>query len=102
MSACLEHLKSSHEIPLKDFAAANDNYAVIYQQLKSMLFPTPVPHSTVDTSIGDDRSHRRQRRLAQPCVFFPALEFEQTSRLLEWLQEKAEGRNRSIDSSRTF
>ena len=97
MSACLEHLKSTHEIPLKDFAAANDNYTVIYQQLKSMLFSNPVSHSTTDTSVGDDRSCRRQRRLAQPCVFFPAVEYEQTSRLLDWLQEKAEGRTRLIE-----
>jgi hypothetical protein len=94
MSACLEHLKSTHEIPLKDFAEATDNYKIIYQQLKSILIPTIVnkPNHLSD----DDRTRRRYLRLIQPCVFFPAIEYEQTSRLFDWLQEKAEGSKNKI------
>lgn len=90
MSACLEHLKATHEIPLKDFAEATDNYKTIYQQLKSILVPNVVtkPANLSD----DDRARRRYRRAVQPCVFFPAVEYEQTSRLFDWLQEKAEGK----------
>lgn len=89
MSACLEHLKSTHEIPLKDFAEATDNYKLVYQQLKSVLFPNGVNKTT--NPADDDRARRRSLRSSQPCVFFPAVEYEQTSRLLDWLQEKAEG-----------
>jgi hypothetical protein len=89
MSACLEHLKSSHEIPLKDFAEATDNYKLIYQQLKSLLLPTVINKTII--SSDDDRLRRRYVRLTQPCVFFPAVEYEQTSKLIDWLQEKAEG-----------
>jgi hypothetical protein len=89
MSACLEHLKSTHEIPLKDFAEATDNYKQVYQQLKSMLIPTII--NKTNHLSDDDRTRRRDIRLIQPCVFFPAVEYEQTSRLIDWLQEKAEG-----------
>ncbi|CAF0877871.1 unnamed protein product [Adineta ricciae] len=89
MSACLEHLKSTHEIPLKDFAEATDNYKLIYQQLKSVLFPNGANKMT--NPADDDRARRRSLRSSQPCVFFPAVEYEQTSRLFDWLQEKAEG-----------
>jgi hypothetical protein len=40
MSACLEHSKEGHQIPLKDFAEATDNYKQIYRELKSFLLPT--------------------------------------------------------------
>lgn len=90
MSACLEHLKSTHEIPLKDFPEATDNYKQIYQHYKSMLIPTV--NQPMKDSSNDDRAHRRNIRLTQPCVFFPSVEYEQTSRLMEWLQEKAEGK----------
>jgi hypothetical protein len=100
MSACLEHLKSTHEIPLKDFAEATDNYKQIYQQFKSMLLPTVVKKSK-DLSA-DDRLRRRDVRLTQPCVFFPAVEYEQTSRLMDWLQEKAEGEKSERNSSDDF
>ncbi len=90
MSACLEHAKETHQIPLKDFAEATDNYKKIYQELKSFLIPTMI-NKTNDISNSDDRTRRRYLRLIQPCVFFPALEYEQTSKLLDWLQEKAEG-----------
>jgi hypothetical protein len=89
MSACLEHLKSTHEIPLKDFAEATDNYKMIYQQLKSILIPNVIDKT--NHLSDDDRTRRRYLRLTQPCVFFPAVEYEQTSRLMDWLQEKAEG-----------
>ncbi|UJR31873.1 hypothetical protein I4U23_019347 [Adineta vaga] len=89
MSACLEHLKSTHEIPLKDFAEATDNYKLIYQQLKSILMPTTINKTT--NVVDDDRTRRRYLRSTQPCVFFPAVEYEQTRRLFDWLQEKAEG-----------
>lgn len=89
MSACLEHLKSTHEIPLKDFAEATDNYRLVYQLLKSILNPQVLNNTTNGNE--DDRTRRRYLRSAQPCVFFPAVEYEQTSRLLDWLQEKAEG-----------
>jgi hypothetical protein len=89
MSACLEHLKSTHEIPLKDFAEATDNYKQVYQQLKSILIPTII--NKTNHLSDDDRTRRRDLRLTQPCVFFPAVEYEQTSRLIDWLQEKAEG-----------
>jgi hypothetical protein len=89
MSACLEHLKSTHEIPLKDFAEATDNYKMIYQQLKSILIPNVIDKK--NHLSDDDRTRRRYLRLTQPCVFFPAVEYEQTSRLMDWLQEKAEG-----------
>jgi hypothetical protein len=90
MSSCLEHLKETHEIPLKDFSEATDNYKKIYQELKSFLLPTIVKRED-HTSNSDDRSRRRYLRLIQPCVFFPAFEYEQTSKLLDWLQGKAEG-----------
>ncbi|CAF1570303.1 unnamed protein product [Rotaria sp. Silwood1] len=89
MSACLEHLKSTHEIPLKDFAEATDNYKIIYQQLKTFLISN-ITNKTNHLS-NDDRIRRRYQRLNQPCVFFPSIEYEQTSRLMDWLQEKAEG-----------
>lgn len=89
MSACLEHLKSTHEIPLKDFPEATDNYKQIYQQCKSILIPTVIDQ--VKDRSDDDRTRRRNLRLKQPCVFFPSVEYEQTSRLMDWLQEKAEG-----------
>jgi hypothetical protein len=94
MSACLEHLKSTHEIPLKDFAEATDNYKQIFQQFKSILIPTVI-NKTKDLS-DDDRIRRRYLRLTQPCVSFPAVEYEQTSRLMDWLQEKAEGRKENF------
>lgn len=101
MSACLEQSKTTHEIPLKDFAEATDNYHQIYHQLKSFLIPT-VLNKTRDLSE-DDRTRRRYLRLTQPCVFFPAVEYEQTSRILEWLQEKVEGLNlKSILKSLLF
>ncbi|CAF0746824.1 unnamed protein product [Rotaria sordida] len=89
MSACLEHLKSTHEIPLKDFSEASDNYKMIYQQLKSFLIPNII--NKTNQLSDDDRTRRRYQRLNQPCVFFPAIEYEQTNRLMDWLQEKAEG-----------
>ncbi|CAM4780937.1 unnamed protein product [Rotaria magnacalcarata] len=89
MSACLEHLKGTHEIPLKDFAEATDNYKMLYQQLKSILIPNAV---TKPSNLSeDDRVRRRYLRSIQPCIFFPAVEYEQTSKLFDWLQEKAEG-----------
>ena len=88
-SACLEHMKMTHEIPLKDFSEATDNYQMIYQQLISFLIPNVI--NEADHMTNDDRTHRRYRRLTQPCVFFPAAEYEQTSHLIDWLQEKAEG-----------
>ncbi len=94
MSACLEHLKSTHEIPLKDFAEATDNYKQIFQQFKSILIPTVI-NKTKNLS-DDDRIRRRYLRLTQPCVFFPAVEYEQTSRLMDWLQEKAEGKKKNF------
>ncbi len=87
MSSCLEHSKETHQIPLKDFAEATDNYKRIYQELKSFLLPTIVNQGNDQ----DDRTRRRYLRLSQPCVFFPAVEYEQTSKLIDWLQEKAEG-----------
>ncbi len=72
------------------FAEATDNYQQIYQQIKSILIPT-VGNKNNDVPVDDDRSRRRSLRLTQPCVFFPAVEYEQTSRLMDWLQEKAEG-----------
>jgi hypothetical protein len=96
MSACLEHLKSTHEIPLKDFAEATDNYKQIFQQFKSILIPTVI-NKTKNLS-DDDRIRRRYLRLTQPCVFFPAVEYEQTSRLMDWLQEKAEGKKKTFSS----
>ena len=90
MSACLEHLKCTHEIPLKDFAEARDNYPMVYEELRSILFPNDM--QSMDPVLTDDRARRRYLRSIQPCVFFPANEYEQTSRLLDWLQEKAEGK----------
>jgi hypothetical protein len=90
MSSCLEHLKETHEIPLKDFAEATNNYKIIYQELKSFLFPTLINKSN-HAMDNDDRTRRRYLRLNQPCVFFPAVEYEQTKKLIDWLQEKAEG-----------
>jgi len=90
MSSCLEHSKETHQIPLKDFAEAINDYKKIYQELKLFLFPTII--NKTDNSLDtDDRTRRRYLRLIQPCVFFPALEYEQTSKLIDWLQEKAEG-----------
>ena len=90
MSSCLEHLKETHQIPVNHFSEATDNYRMIYQELKSFLFPTII-NKTNHSSNNDDRSRRRYLRLIQPCIFFPAIEYEQTSKLLDWLQEKAEG-----------
>jgi hypothetical protein len=92
MSACLEHMKSTHEIPLKDFAEATDNYSMIYRQLKSILISNGM-NQRDDRSMMDDRARRRHHRSSRPCVFFPAVEYEQTSRLFDWLQEKAEGQS---------
>jgi hypothetical protein len=90
MSACLEHSKEGHQIPLKDFAEATDNYKQIYRELKSFLLPTIINPAN-DIANKDDRIRRRYLRFIQPCVFFPALEYEQTSQLIDWFQEKAEG-----------
>lgn len=90
MSSCLEHSKETHQIPLKDFAEATNDYKKIYQELKAILFPS-IMNRTNNTSDDDDRARRRYLRLIQPCVFFPALEYEQTCKLFDWLQEKAEG-----------
>jgi len=94
MSACLEHSKSTHEIPLKDFAEATDNYRGIFQEIKSILFGKYRGESMDDQDRmppADDRIRRRDERRRRPCLFFPAVEFEQTNRLFDWLQEKAEG-----------
>ena len=96
--------KYTHEIPLKDFAEATDNYKMIYQQFKSMLASSTNLKKSDTTD--DDRTHRRYLRSTQPCLFFPANEYEQTSQLIDWLHEKAEG-NRSkftvwIDSTVYF
>ncbi|CAF1115511.1 unnamed protein product [Rotaria sp. Silwood1] len=90
MSSCLEHLKETHQIPLKDFTEATDNYKEIYYELKSFLLLTAI-NKINNTSNNDDRARRRYLRSIQPCVFFPALEYEQTCGILDWLQEKAEG-----------
>ncbi len=90
MSSCLEHLKETHQIPVKDFGEATDNYKMIYQELKSFLLPTIINQPN-NISDNDDRIRRRYLRLTQPCIFFPAIEYEQTSKLFDWLQEKAEG-----------
>jgi hypothetical protein len=89
-SSCLEHAKETHQIPLKDFTEATDNYKRIYQELKSFLLSTIVNQGN-DVAKEDDRTRRRYLRSTQPCVFFPAIEYEQTSKLIDWLQEKAEG-----------
>ncbi|CAF4645916.1 unnamed protein product, partial [Rotaria sp. Silwood2] len=102
MSSCLEHLKETHQIPLKDFTEATDNYQQIYYELKSFLLSTTTNNKTNHISNNDDddddRTRRRYLRLTQPCVFFPALEYEQTSTLLDWLQEKAEGTKPTKDT----
>ena len=90
MSSCLEHLKETHQIPVKDFTEATDNYRMIYHELKSFLLPT-VMNKSNNISNNDERTRRRYLRSNQPCIFFPAFEFEQTSKLFDWLQAKAEG-----------
>ncbi len=75
---------------MKNFAEATNNYKQIYYELKSFLLPTIINKAN-NISNDDDRTRRRYLRLSQPCVFFPALEYEQTSQLFDWLQEKAEG-----------
>ncbi|CAF1298196.1 unnamed protein product [Rotaria sordida] len=90
MSSCLEHLKETHQIPLKNFSEATDNYEEIFYELKSFLLSTTI-NKINHISNNDDRTRRRYLRLTQPCVFFPSLEYEQTYTLLDWLQEKAEG-----------
>ncbi len=75
---------------MKNFAEATNNYKQIYYELKSFLLPTIINKAN-NISNDDDRTRRRYLRLIQPCVFFPALEYEQTSKLLDWLQEKVEG-----------
>ncbi|CAF4980942.1 unnamed protein product, partial [Rotaria socialis] len=94
MSSCLEHTKETHQIPLKDFYEATDNYKQIYHELKSFV------QTTINNASNnnDDRSRRRYLRSSQPCVFFPSLEYEQTSKLLDWLQEKAEGKAPTKDT----
>lgn len=87
MSSCLEHAKETHQIPLKDFPAATDNYRRIYQELKSFIRPMTV--QSIEQT--DERARRRYTRVNQPCLFFPALEYEQTSQLFDWLQETGEG-----------
>lgn len=87
MSSCLENMKETHQIPLKDFSEATDNYTKIYHELKSFLL-TPINPMMMNN---DDRTRRRHLRSIQPCIFFPSLEYEQTSKLIDWLQEKAEG-----------
>lgn len=90
MSACLEQSKETHQIPVSDFAEATDNYREIYSQLKNFVCPTVVNRIN-ENNEQDDRTRRRHLRLAQPCLFFPANEFDQTCSLIDWLQEKAEG-----------
>ena len=89
MSSCLEHAKETHEIPLKDFGEASNNYKVIFQELKSFVTTT-----MMNQLFGgeDERTRRRYFRMVKPCVFFPAVEHEQTSQLFDWLQEKSEGK----------
>ncbi|CAF0986380.1 unnamed protein product [Rotaria magnacalcarata] len=94
MSSCLEHTNETHQIPLKDFCEATDNYKQIYHELKSFVQTTINDAS----NHSDDRSRRRYLRSSQPCVFFPSLEYEQTSKLLDWLQEKAEGKAPTKDT----
>ena len=89
MSSCLEHSKETHQIPLKDFAEATDNHRRVYQELKSFVLSTIVNQENDEDD--DDRTRRRYLRSTQPCVFYPAIEYEQTSKLIDWLQEKAEG-----------
>ena len=93
MSACLEHSKSTHEIPMKDFAEATENYRGVFHEIKSVLaakYRDEAEES--DPMTMDDRTRRRDERRRRPCLFFPSVEYEQTSRLFDWLQEKAEGR----------
>lgn len=97
-SSCLEHAKETHEIPLKDFGLATHDYRSIYQQLKSFLTPTAINQPTAHLT-NDDRARRRYLRSSRPCVFFPSYEYQQTSELLDWLQEKAEGKFPSLCSS---
>ncbi|CAF0793023.1 unnamed protein product [Didymodactylos carnosus] len=125
MSACLEMSKTKHEIPIRDFESAVNNYGLLYEQLKSVVMPFSststmsnndggngtsfsrgnnenMMNSSTRSSRGaqgteqrqneDDRTKRRQRRLNKPCVFYPAVEHEQTNALLDWLQEKAENK----------
>ena len=73
---------------------------MIYQQMKSFLIPTVINQTNQISE--DDRIRRRHHRLTQPCVFFPAVEYEQTSRLIDWLQEKAEGKNNLLSYSLHF
>ncbi|UJR14842.1 hypothetical protein I4U23_001827 [Adineta vaga] len=96
MSSCLEQSKDTHEIPVKNFGEATNNYKLIYQELKSFLVPTITKQSSqmLDNNDDDvdDRTRRRYLRMTKPCIFFPAVEYEQTSKLFDWLQEKGEGR----------
>ncbi|CAF1082957.1 unnamed protein product [Adineta steineri] len=97
MSSCLEHAKETHEIPIRDFCEATENYKLIYQELKSFLFPTIINQAN-NTLDDDDRTRRRYLRLTRPCIFYPAIEYEQTIKIIDWLQEKAEGRKPTNDT----
>lgn len=97
MSACLEHLKDTHQIPLRDFAQATDHYSMIYEQIKSVIVRDD-QSIAVDSSENSDRERRRSQRYRQPCVFFPAVEYDQTTQLFDWLQTKAEGKVVQHDS----
>lgn len=90
MSACLENIQETHQIPLKNFTEATVNYTKVYHELKSFVLSTKnnLPFNNMNN---DERTRRKHLRLTQPCVFFPSSEYEQTSRILDWLQEKAEG-----------
>ena len=90
MSSCLEHSKETHQIPLKDLAEATDNYKRIYHELKSFLSTTR--NESNYPSNNDEIARRRYLRLMQPCIFIPSLEYAQTYQLINWLQEKAEGK----------
>lgn len=87
MSSCLEHAKETHQIPLKDFPIATDNYRRIYREL--IAFIQPMVMQSIERN--DERGRRRYTRVHQPCLFYPTFEYEQTTQLFNWLQEKVEG-----------
>jgi piRNA pathway germ-plasm component len=87
MSSCLEHAKETHQIPLRNFSAATDNYRQIYRALTSFIRPM----TTLSVECTNERDRRRSTRVNQPCLFFPGIEYEQTRQLFDWLQEKSEG-----------
>ncbi|CAF0817085.1 unnamed protein product [Adineta ricciae] len=95
MSSCLEHAKETHEIPLKDFGEASNNYKSIFRELKSFLTTTMMNQLSGGE---DERTRRRYSRMVKPCVFSPAVEHEQTSKLFDWLQEKSEGQQPTKES----